>query len=76
MNLKEGLTKDEDYQLVSNSVWKKLMLKFGGAPEIGLNIVDRGNTNIAEASANQENVDTAPVTVGVWYYGDFNEPLV
>jgi hypothetical protein len=57
-------------------VWKKLMLKFGGAPEIGLNIVDRGTSNIAETAATHENVDTAPVTVTVWYYGDFNEPLI
>jgi hypothetical protein len=76
MRLKKDLVKDKDYVLVSNQVWKKLFLKFGGAPEIGFNIVDCRNVQVSDSTNTTEQPDLSPITVNVWYFGeDSNEPL-
>ncbi len=41
MKLKEDLEVDEDFILVSQSTWQKLIRFFGGAPEIGFFLVDK-----------------------------------
>jgi len=41
MKLKNDIDLNEDFVLVSQIIWQKLIRYFGGAPEIGFYLVDR-----------------------------------
>mmetsp|Transcript_61799 Transcript_61799/g.70898 ORF Transcript_61799/g.70898 Transcript_61799/m.70898 type:complete len:462 (+) Transcript_61799:110-1495(+) len=62
MKLKSALTRDEDYVLVSNRVWKKLVTSYGGAPEI-----------VIFKNPKLDSPDTFPQVVNVGRFDDAQE---
>lgn len=51
MKLKEDLTYGEDFTLVNQVAWQKLIRAFGGAPELGFYLVDKNLLDLPEDKA-------------------------
>lgn len=70
LDLKEGLQEGQDYILVSQEVWKKLLEWYHGGPELPRNIISEGYTN------KKFNVEVYPLCLQVVDGRDMSERTI
>lgn len=61
MKLKDNLKQEEDFIIVPQQVWQKLIHTFGGAPEINIFMIHKNN----EEGVSEEVPDLNPITIEI-----------